>query len=113
MLVKDESNGSNTLKDQGGNPKMVQGKTKLNLSGRLSGKILARLWHVNVKHALYHKDGKWYNHLRDFPGALFDPNGYVIFHGENEYINSPYLQHGQELHVINGLPSIPTYKRMR
>ena len=79
----------------------------------LTGKELAQQWQVPVKHALYHRDGIWYNHLRHFPGALFDPNGYVIFNTESEYKNSPYLRHGVELNVVGGIHSIPGYKRMR
>jgi hypothetical protein len=75
-------------------------------------KFLARKWRVNVVHALYHKDGTYYHHLCDFPAALFDPNGFVIFYTEKEYINSPYLQHGVELHVPNGIALIPGYKKM-
>ena len=29
--------------------------------------------------ALYREDGKWYHHLKKFPGALFDFNGYIVF----------------------------------
>ena len=76
-------------------------------------KYLARTWRVNVVHALFHKDGMHYHHLRDFPGALFDLNGYVVFNNETEYKTSPYLQHGQNLHVIGGISSILRYKRMR
>ena len=77
------------------------------------GKDLALQWKVNAVHALFDKNGTWYHHLRDFPGALFDPNGYVLFHAETEYKNSPYLQHGQDLHVIGGIYSMPTYKRVK
>lgn len=79
---------------------------------RYSGKELARQWNVPVKHALYHKDGEWYQRLRYFPGALFDPNGYVVFQTEKEYDESPYLQHGIELHVPNGIASMPNYHRI-
>jgi hypothetical protein len=88
-------------------------KEGISYSKSLNGKLLARLWKVDVVHALYHQDGKWYNHLRDFPGALFDPNGYVIFNTEREYKESPYLQHGMELHVPEGIYSMPGYKRMK
>ena len=83
----------------------------MNRMTKQRGKYLARLWKVNVVHALYHHKGTYFHHLRDFPGALFDPNGYVVFSNEKDYVNSPYLQHGQELHVPNGIASIPGYKR--
>jgi len=46
---------------------------------RIYGRDLNELWQVGALHALYREDGKWYEHLERFPGALFDYNGYVIF----------------------------------
>lgn len=76
-----------------------------------SGKQLNIRWGVGASHALYHKDGNWYNHLTRFPGALFDPHGYVLFETEVEYESSPYLQHGTELHVPQLLSAMPGYVR--
>jgi len=80
---------------------------------QLNGKYLSRLWKVNVVHALYHHEGTFYENLRDFPGALFDFNGYVVFNTEREYNSSSYLDIGQKLNVRDGISSIPGYKRMR
>jgi hypothetical protein len=80
---------------------------------RIRGKFLCELWNVDVKHALYHHDGTFFENLRGFPGALFDYNGYVIFKTEQEYKNSSYLNIGQKLNVIYGISSIPGYKKMR
>lgn len=77
--------------------------------GRNIGKILNELWNVNAAHALYREDGKWYHHLKRFPGALFDKNGYVIFNSKGEYEACEFLQHGKELHVKTGIKSIPQY----
>ena len=49
---------------------------------RLSGKYLNRKWKVGARHPLYREDGKWYHHLKRFPGALFDFNGYIVFRDE-------------------------------
>lgn len=78
---------------------------------RLSGKLLCRQWNVQVSHALYHQDGSFYENLRDFPGGLFDPNGYVVFRTEAEYRASPYLNIGRKLNVPRGISSIPGYQR--
>lgn len=87
-------------------------------SGRIqnrkySGRYLNKQWDVNAKHALYHKGGTWYNNLEKFPGALFDPYGYVVFKTEKEYQNSPYLNIGKETNVPNGISNIPEYVRMK
>ena len=79
---------------------------------RFSGRQLNRLWGVGANHALYHREGSWYNNLRSFPGALFDPNGYVVFETELAYKNSPYVRITQETNVRNGISSLPGYVRM-
>jgi len=80
---------------------------------QLRGKILKELWNVDIAHALYHRDGTWFENLKEFPGGLFDYNGYVVFNTEHEYNTSPYLDIGQKLNVHNGISSIPGYRRMR
>lgn len=80
---------------------------------RTSGKQLNEVWGVNANHALYHKDGIWYHHLEMFPGAFFDPNGYILFRTENEYRNCKYLDFGKHVHVPLGISSIPGYKKVR
>jgi hypothetical protein len=67
------------------------------LGERVTGRVLARSWRVNVRHALYHKGGTWYNKLERFPGALFDPGGYIIFRTRDEYERNPFLKRGKEL----------------
>lgn len=79
---------------------------------RLSGKMLNEKWKVGAKHALYHREGCWYNNLEHFPGALFDPNGYVIFKTREEYQKSRHLRVTQETNIPNGISSIPGYVRM-
>jgi 5-methylcytosine-specific restriction enzyme A len=78
----------------------------------LTGKLLNDLWGVGAKHALYREDGKWYHQLLEFPGALFDANGYVIFQTEREYIESPYLQIHEDVHLSKGISSMPNYVRI-
>jgi 5-methylcytosine-specific restriction enzyme A len=78
----------------------------------MNGKILNQKWDVRAKHALYRKTGDWYHRLKDFPGALFDANGYVLFKDENEFLSSSYLQIKDDVHVPNGISNIPNYTRM-
>ena len=78
----------------------------------LRGKDLNDLWAVGAKHALYREDGKWYHQLTEFPGALFDANGYVVFKTEKDYLGSPYLQIQKDLHIPGGISSIPNYIRV-
>ena len=80
---------------------------------RVDGKYLNEFWGVHAAHALYHQDGTFYENLLEFPGALFDPNGYIVFNTEREYNSCRYLSIGQKLNVHQGISSIPGYKRMR
>lgn len=73
------------------------------------GKLLNDKWGVGAEQALYHKDGHWYNNLEHFPGALFDPDGYILFKKEEDYRNCLSLKIGQETNVPNGIASIPGY----
>jgi len=77
----------------------------------ITGEKLNKQWKVGALHALYREDGKWYHHLTQFPGALFDKYGFIIFQNENEYLSSEYLQHKQDLHIPSGISSIPGYKK--
>jgi hypothetical protein len=80
---------------------------------RLTGLRLAKLWGVNVRHALYHRDGTFYENLTRFPGALFDPGGYVVFKSEEDYKRSQYLNRGEKLNVPRGISSLPGYTRRK
>jgi hypothetical protein len=77
------------------------------------GRKLNEEWGVKARHALYREDGRWYNHLERFPGALFDANGYIIFETKEAYEKCPQLRHGIELNVTGGISSIPGYVRVR
>jgi 5-methylcytosine-specific restriction protein A len=88
-------------------------KEKKELGGkRMDGKTLNELWNVGARHALYHREGCWYNNLEHFPGAFFDPNGYILFKNESEYRNCSFLRITKETNVRNGISSIPGYVKM-
>ena len=72
---------------------------------------MAESWGVPVRQALYHKDGNFYMILERFPGALFDPDGYVVFQTREEFERSPHLRIGQtRVHVPRGISSMPGYR---
>jgi 5-methylcytosine-specific restriction protein A len=76
---------------------------------RITGRGLNAQWNVGARHALYREDGEWYHHLREFPGALFDARGYLVFATTSDYESSPYLKHGKALHVPGTISNIPGY----
>lgn len=66
---------------------------------------------VGARHALFSRDGAWYENLERFPGALFDPKGYVLFKTEYEYRNSPRVRIGKKTNIRGGISSLPGYVR--
>lgn len=84
-----------------------------NSGERLSGRILNQRWQVGAVHALYHKDGTFYEQLQSFPGALFDKDGFVFFKDQASYEYHPGLRHGQKLNVPGGIASLREYIRKR
>lgn len=92
---------------------LVQGTNPQQLGKRVTGKLLTRLWSVGARHALYREDGRWYHHLVQFPGALFDSSGYVLFRTREDYEQSAYLHHGADLHVPGGICAMPGYVKVR
>lgn len=77
-----------------------------------SGARLNEIWNVRAQHALYHKDGIWFMPLERFPGAYFDPHGYILFKTRDEYLNCSFLDIGERVNVKAGIKSIPGYVRV-
>lgn len=83
------------------------------MAKKVTGKKLNKQWGVGAKHALYRKDGGWYHLLKQFPGALFDANGYVRFETEDAYRKSDDLRITRALHIPKGISSIPDYVHVK
>jgi hypothetical protein len=86
---------------------------QLSLVDQLTGRQLNDLWKVGARHALYHHEGRWYHQLRDFPGAFFDYNGYVLFETREDYLRAPQLRITQDVYVPDSISSMSTYVRVR
>lgn len=78
-----------------------------------SGRALNARWSIGAIHALYHKDGTWFNRLARFPGALCDRDGYVLFPTETAYVNCAALRIGKQTNAQGSIKAIPGYVRMR
>jgi len=76
------------------------------------GNQLIERWGIPVRKALFHREGKFYEHLTRFPAALCDPNGYVVFETEHEYRNCQRLNLGKKVNVRGGISSIPGYQKV-
>jgi hypothetical protein len=80
--------------------------------GQNIGALLNQRWRIGARHALYHKDGTWYHQLRHFPGALCDPNGYVLFKTQADFRACPHLSIDQDVNVVGHISDIPSYVRV-
>jgi 5-methylcytosine-specific restriction protein A len=78
----------------------------------ITGKQLNRDWEVWALHALYRRDGTWYNLLDRFPGALFDTNGYIPFQTRDDF-NKFRQRRGvsgrKQIYVQGGIAGHPDY----
>lgn len=78
-----------------------------------SGAQPQKEWQIPAKQVRYHKDGAWFMPLESFPGALCDPNGYLLFASKKEYESSRYLSIGNRINVRPGVSRVPGYIRAR
>lgn len=79
----------------------------------LTGRQLNAEWKVGARHALYHHEGYWFHQLKQFPGALFDFSGYVLFQSEQDFRNDRHLNITQDVYVPDGIAAMPSYVRCR
>lgn len=71
---------------------------------------LKKEWNVRCKDQFYSVTGTHYEKLRNFPGALFDKNGYIVFETEKEFVNYPVTNIQKKLTIRNGgISNIPGY----
>ncbi len=75
-----------------------------------SGERLRRLWKIPVQQARFHKGGTFFMPLEHFPGALCDPDGYVIFDSKEQYESCSALEIGKRVNVRNGISKIRGYR---
>lgn len=75
----------------------------------MDGITLSRKWNVPAKQAHYSKTGNWYHRLTSFPSALFDPNGYLFFKTEEDYLSCQSLRINQDIWVSRCISSDPAY----
>ena len=104
------TDGTNDEKTHGsGSSISSRGATMGRRPIQITGRQLNDEWQVGARHALFHSAGCWYNNLERFPGARFEPNGYVLFQTKEDYTNCPHLRIGKETNVPKGISSIPNY----
>lgn len=76
------------------------------------GRELNEEWGIHALRAFYSNDGTWFHRLDEFPGALFDAAGYVLFDTEDDYLNCPHLRINEHTHCTKGISLIPSYTKV-
>jgi hypothetical protein len=88
----------------------VVGTLESKLGRRVTGELLNRTHSLGARHALYHKDGTFYERLTAFPGVLCDGRGYVSYETSDHFERDPQLEIGQKVNIPRGLSSHPRFK---
>ncbi|MGO1072962.1 hypothetical protein [Lysobacter sp. CA199] len=78
-----------------------------------TGQQLLRKWKIPAQQAFHHRGGTFFMPLTEFPGALCDLYGYVLFQTYDEYVSSPFLSIGKRLNVRSGVHRLPGYTLCR
>jgi len=76
---------------------------------QITGQLLNEKWQVNAEQAFYHEKGEIYSALTKFPGAYFDPDGFVLFSTSQEFSKHTHLQIGEKAKVPDGIAKITGY----
>ncbi len=77
-----------------------------------SGRKMAIRENLKVTKAYYHWEGTWFQRVHEFPVALFDRNGYVIFNTEREYLSHPDVGGSEKTNIPKGIASFRSYTNM-
>ena len=67
---------------------------------------------LDAEHCLYRADGKWYHVLKQFPGILFDINGFIRFSNYKEFSDCAGMRIYPDTDQVvapEGISSIPGY----
>jgi 5-methylcytosine-specific restriction protein A len=81
----------------------------------ITGGGLNATYKLGAAQARYREDGMWYHPLTEFPGVLFDAQGYVLFETREEYESCHHIRKGPDpnhIHVDQGIASIPGYVKL-
>ena len=90
----------------------IQSPSAKRRSRSASGKQLAIREGLNVQSAFYHHEGTWFHRLFEFPAALFDRYGYVVFQSQDDYLNHPQVGGDQHTNIPSEISTFPSYKKM-
>ena len=78
---------------------------------RVTGEQLNRKYKLGARHALYHKDGTFYERLVRFPAVYCDTRGYVKYENEQQFLRDSSINIGEKVNIHRALSAHPRYQR--
>jgi hypothetical protein len=78
----------------------------------VTAKQLCAKYGLDAEHSLYRSDGTWYHVLKQFPGILFDKNGFIRFSNHEDFAACAALKvyvDTDQVAVPDGISKIPGY----
>jgi hypothetical protein len=78
----------------------------------VTAKQLCAKYGLDAEHCLYRADGKWYHVLKQFPGILFDGNGFIRFSNHKEFSDCAEMRIYPDTDQVvapEGISNIPGY----
>lgn len=93
---------------------VIRHRTFMRRPNSASGKRLKALWKIEAQQARYHFDGKFFMMLDCFPGALCDPNGFVVFDSKQDLFAAEGVKAYdgcQRIFVADRIPSLAGYTK--
>ncbi len=83
------------------------------------GDNLQRKWNIPARETHFHKKGDFFMPITKWPGALADPNGYIVFQTEEQFKACPGVKYRGEgtpnvrIGVHGGISTLRNYVRKR
>jgi hypothetical protein len=77
------------------------------------GRRLNEEWKIGAAQSFFSTRGTWFQRLEQFPGALCDPHGYVLFENEASYLHCDHVNVGKKTNVHKGISQLAGYIRVR
>jgi len=77
-----------------------------------TGEELIKRWKIRAAQVRFHRSGNLYEVPKQFPAALADCNGYVVFQNRGELRRSPQISLGKKLNVHGGICTMPGYQKV-
>jgi hypothetical protein len=76
------------------------------------GEELIKRWKIHAAQVRFHRSGNLYEVPKQFPAALADRNGYVVFQSKGDLRRAPQITLGKKLNVRGGISTMPGYQKV-